>query len=144
MARTSCRTWVSGLRKAIVLRPRGEEADRVDDRSRVEDQLREELPDLADVAKPDEERREDERDAEDEDVELEQERHEQEPVQRGGISFQAMKTATTMRFTPKVIATPTVRRGRDDQPRERQLPQQSLARSTIENMPRLVASAKNV
>ena len=59
------------------LRPRREEADRIEDRSRVEEEREAELPDLGDVTKPDEERRQQERDAEREDVELEQERHEQ-------------------------------------------------------------------
>ena len=79
-ARMSWSTCVNGLRKAIS-RPGRQEADRVDDRRGVEEQLQPELPDLTDVAKADEQRREDERDADDEDVELEHEQRDQQPVE---------------------------------------------------------------
>ena len=64
-------------------------------------------------------------------------------MRRGGIWFQATKTPTTTRFTPNVIAAASVievgitSRGNESL-------RSSDSRATIEDMPRFVASAKNV
>ena len=65
------------------LRPLGQDRDRVHDRRREEEQRRGDLPDLADVAEADVQRREDQREAEHERVQLEQQRHEQDPAGLG-------------------------------------------------------------
>ena len=67
----SCEHLGEGIEEGDFLEVGRQVADRIDDRRGVEEQLEEELPDLPDVAKADEERRKDERHAEGEEVELE-------------------------------------------------------------------------
>ena len=59
-----------GVEEGDLLRPVGQDADRVEDRAGEEEELRGELPDLFDVAEPDVERAEQQAEADGEQVEL--------------------------------------------------------------------------
>src|SRR6185312_5254783 len=60
-------------------RERRKKSDRIDDRRGIEDQLKDELPHLADIAQPNEECGEDQRYSEYEDVQLQEQGHDEEP-----------------------------------------------------------------
>src|SRR6266404_8868571 len=71
-----------GVEEHDLLRPERDNADRIDDRSEVEEQARKDLPELPCIAEAHIQRREDEREGDDKQVELEEQRNDQQPLER--------------------------------------------------------------